>query len=229
MRIVCLADSLISRKNECTYVLFLLFYVYSPLYPCPEITVYRNKGWFSLAWNFFVEQSCQKTLLRNLAIIVPILAWKQTIFDGESILCADKCISFFIYTWSRKKKRKSPYVIISLCITWSTLISYYSDINAFQPHVEYISCRAIRKMYRVPLEYFVDASKRRKLWMRITLRDERSGETSFIRSFDFRQRICRVGCRDKVVVAEEIYWSHPRSWDAWLFARGGKFVGLFVT
>lgn len=229
MRIVCLADSLISRKNECTYVLFLLFYVYSPLYPCPEITVYRNKGWFSLAWNFFVEQSCQKTLLRNLAIIVPILAWKQTIFDGESILCADKCISFFIYTWFRKKKRKSPYVIISLCITWSTLISYYSDINAFQPHVEYISCRAIRKMYRVPLEYFVDASKRRKLWMRITLRDERSGETSFIRSFDFRQRICRVGCRDKVVVAGEIYWSHPRSWDAWLFARGGKFVGLFVT
>lgn len=49
MRIVCLADSLISRKNECTYILFLLFSVYSPLYPCPEITVYRNKGWFSLA------------------------------------------------------------------------------------------------------------------------------------------------------------------------------------
>lgn len=57
----------------------------------------------------------------------------------------------------------------------------------------------------------------------------RRGETSFIRSFDFRQRICWVGCRDKVVVAGEIYWSHPRSWDAWLFARGGEFVGLFVT
>lgn len=108
MRIVCLADSLISRKNECTYILFLLFSVYSPLYPCPEITVYRNKGWFSLAWNFFVEQSCQKTLLRNLAIIVPILARKQTIFDGESILCADKSVyhSLFIRNQKRKKKKK---------------------------------------------------------------------------------------------------------------------------
>lgn len=141
MRIVCLADSLISRKNECTYVLFLLFYVYSPLYPCPEITVYRNKGWFSLAWNFFVEQSCQKTLLRNLAIIVPILAWKQTIFDGESILCADKCISFFIYTWSRKKKKISlrSNIVVYHMIHFDLLLFRYQCFSTSR-RIYFVSC-----------------------------------------------------------------------------------------
>lgn len=120
--------------------------------------------------------------------------------------------SLFILDPEKKKKISLRYnIVVHHMIHFDLLLFRYQCFSTSR-RIYFVSCNT--QDVSCPLGIFRGRIEKKKIMNADNVRDERSGETSFIRSFDFRQRICRVGCRDKVVVAGEIYWSHPRSWDA---------------
>lgn len=99
----------------------------------------------------------------------------------------------------------------------SSLIFYYSDMNTLYVTFDIFprASSAIQRCIVSPWNISWTHRENRRLWMRITSRDERRSETHHSFIHDFRQRIRWVGCRVKVVVAGEIYWTihDPRTRD----------------